>query len=223
MLLYGGSFDPPHRWHIRVAGAAARRVFGRDGWVVFVPAARSPLKGQGPEASAQDRVRMLRLATRGMKNARIWMDEVDRSRAGEPSYTIDTVDRISRVLPKGMPVRLLIGADQAARFHLWREWGELFSRATPVVVWRPPISTERALRAALRESGEWTREGEAFWASLVAPAPVDPMSSTSVRALLRGSAGAARELRRTLDPAVLGYIREHGLYAEAAKAGRRGR
>ena len=76
--MFGGSFDPPHLWHTKIASAARRQVFGPKGVVVFVPAARSPHKKHGPVASDEDRVAMLRLATRRMKRCVIWTDEIDR-------------------------------------------------------------------------------------------------------------------------------------------------
>ncbi len=75
LLLFGGSFDPVHRWHIegplRVAAAVARArgesLFGGaradcSVCVVYIPAASSPLKGYGPRGSGADRVAMLEAA-----------------------------------------------------------------------------------------------------------------------------------------------------------------
>ncbi len=152
---------------------------------------------------------MLRLATRSVRNAAIWTDEIDRARRG-PSYTIDTLERLAGVLPTG-EIRLLIGADQAAVFHRWKDWVRLMTLALPVVVWRPPIDRPRRLRRAL--AGWSTPVDAEFWLSLVVPAPVDSMSSTDARELLaRTDRAAPTALKRMLDPAVLRYIRARGLY-----------
>jgi nicotinate-nucleotide adenylyltransferase len=213
--VFGGTFDPPHRWHVKVATAVRARLFGPRGWIVFVPAARSPLKSGGPAAPAKDRVAMLRLATRAVRNAAIWTDEIDRARR-VPSYTIDTLERLEGLLPAS-EVRLLIGADQAAAFHRWKDWVRVMVLALPVVVWRPPIDTPRRLRRAL---AAWCTPVDAeFWLSLVVPAPVDPMSSTDARDLLaRQDRAAAAALKRMLDPAVLRYIRSRGLYSGGARS-----
>ncbi len=156
---------------------------------------------------------MLRLATRAVRNAAIWTDEIDRARRG-PSYTINTLERLAGVLPTG-EVRLLIGADQAAAFHRWKDWVRLMTLALPVVVWRPPIDSPRRLRRAL--AGWSTPVDAEFWLSLVVPAPVDPMSSTDARELLARTYPAPAALKRMLDPAVLRYIRARGLYGAGAR------
>lgn len=218
--MFGGSFDPPHRWHVKVASAVRRRVFGSGGWIVFVPAAQSPLKSREPAASPVDRVAMLRLATRRLSNAMVWTDEVDRASAWRgPSYTVDTLERLGTALHRAVPLRLLIGADQVSRFGLWKECGGILARAMPAVVWRPPVTGPLALRRAL---GRSARGGEAaevrfeFWRGLVVPAPISPMSSTRIRRLIARMHRSGRvpaALGRMLDPAVLRYIRERRLYA----------
>jgi nicotinate-nucleotide adenylyltransferase len=116
IVVCGGSFDPPHAWHAlgaRRAAAVLTRADpdAADAWVLYVPAARSPHKGE-PGASDAQRLRMLRLALRdagpveGVRWA-IWTDEIDRARAAKhaarasggvpqppPSYTVDTLKRL---------------------------------------------------------------------------------------------------------------------------------
>lgn len=62
VLVYGGSFDPPHRAHAVIPLLLAQRLYGPAGHVLYIPAARSPLKETGPVAADEDRVRMLALA-----------------------------------------------------------------------------------------------------------------------------------------------------------------
>lgn len=213
VLLFGGSFDPPHRWHVSIAAAARELLFGPLGCVLMVPAARNPLKDKGPNASDADRVAMLRLATREVERVTVWTDELDR--AGR-SFTIDTVKRLRSVLGE-MPIRLLIGADQAADFHRWREYRQLLELAEPAVVLRPPVDTAIKLALQLDRAGVWTEEDVEAWTSRIVPGPVWDVSSTSLRAALAsaaanptGSEWSSLELR--MDSAVLTYIREHGLY-----------
>jgi nicotinate-nucleotide adenylyltransferase len=221
VLLFGGSFDPPHRWHVKVARAASRHLFGRKGWVVFVPAARSPLKDAGPVAPPEDRVRMLRLATRRMPNAFIWTDEIDRGRGRRVrSYTIDTLERFWKAWRGRGAVNLLIGADQAAQFTRWRRWQELMVIAGPMVVWRPPITSPRRLARALSRAGG-AGPGVDRWLSQIIPAPIDPASSSRVRTLLARMYRHGRVpkgLAQMLDPSVLRYIRKGRLYAPGVSA-----
>ncbi|MCW5776185.1 MAG: hypothetical protein KIS87_07100 [Phycisphaeraceae bacterium] len=51
VLLFGGTFDPPHRGHTEPAAAARDAMMPPGSWLVFVPAARSPHKSAAPATS----------------------------------------------------------------------------------------------------------------------------------------------------------------------------
>lgn len=91
VLIFGGTFDPPHRAHATLPAKAAERL-GCD-LILFVPAAISPLKARQPVASPEHRLAMLLLAIADVPNARISTIELDRAatQGGGPSYTIDTL------------------------------------------------------------------------------------------------------------------------------------
>jgi nicotinate-nucleotide adenylyltransferase len=227
VVIFGGGFDPPHAWHTRIAAAVRRRVFGTSGWVVFIPAARSPLKNSGPIASGADRVEMLKRATAGMKRVEIWTVELDQATDGpaaikpSPSYTIDTLKRARATLPREVPMRLLIGTDQAAQFHLWKQPREVIRLAEPVVVRRPPFLSDTKLRAALSASGAWSKPEIDAWMSRLIDAPTRDLSSTQIRRLLSSPRMRDRAQRTTLRhvvrPSVLAYIRRRGLYAPTSR------
>lgn len=183
-----------------------------DACLLFVPAARSPFKADRPRASDEDRVAMLRLAIREVPHAAVWTDEIDRAaRTNAPSYTIDSLDRLRAAAEHSAEIRLLIGADQAASFHKWREPRRIMQLAPPLVLLRG--SDADSLAAMLRASGFWTQPELDRWAACVVPTPLSPINSTRLRELLASSDPASEpELLAGLDPAVLGYIRAHGLY-----------
>jgi len=217
VLLFGGTFDPPHRGHTEPAAAARDAVMPAGSWLVFVPAARSPHKGDAPSASAAHRVAMLGLAIADLPRAAVWTDEIDRAARGgdEPSWWVETLRRARRVLPSGAALRFLIGSDQAAAFHRWREFREVLALAEPVVVLREPIADAATLDAALEASGEWREAERAAWRARIAPAPVVRASATVIRALIRASAppsGTGQSLDRLILPAVLEYARAHAIY-----------
>lgn len=216
VVLVGGTFDPPHRAHVELP-ARVRDVLegGSAGaWLVYVPAARSPFKTDGPVASDADRVKMLTLALEGTPRACVWTDEIDRAEAGEPSYTVDTLERARRWLDAngcaGAAMRLLIGADQALAFHRWREPRRIISLAEPVVMLRPPVDTPRALVEGMRATGAWSDAELGAWESRVVDVGVIDAAATSIRERL--ASGGASVVEGVVDPRVLEYIREHGLY-----------
>lgn len=203
VLVFGGAFDPPHYGHIEPA-LAARDAVGA-GWILYVPAARSPLKNTGPTASGEDRVEMLRLALAGRDR---WsVTDVELARGGV-SYTLDTLRALRDALPGDVRLRLLIGADQAASFHAWREPGAVMEIAEPVVMLREPDETAEGLLERIEPY--WSAAELERWRARIAPTPMRRISSTAVRQALAAGDDAAAALLIPGD--VLSYIRARGLY-----------
>lgn len=210
VLLFGGSFDPPHAAHVEIARAVRDAVFGSEGWLVYVPASRSPHKPTGPVAADAHRVAMLGLAIGDDKRSAVWTDEIDRMPAGSctvcPSYWVDTLERAHRVIDAGTPLRFLIGADQAIAFDRWHEHEKIIELAEPAVVLREPLTCREAFRRMLIESGL----DPARWMPWIVETDLHPAASTDIRA----SIGRGRTPAGMLDPAVAEYIAEHGLYCD---------
>lgn len=225
VVLFGGTFDPVHRGHVelpvRVRDELEKRL-GCEGkaWLVYVPAARSPHKVKGPEASDADRVAMLRLGIEesGAKRVGVWTDEMDRAAAdgakGEPSYSLDTVRRAREWLDANgcaaTGLRLLIGADQALGFHRWREPREIVRIAPPAVMVRGEVADGEGLLERLGRARFWKGAERGMWAdAMVAVGRLD-ISATRVREALRG--GDEGEIGRALARGVAEYVRVKGLY-----------
>lgn len=216
-IIFGGSFDPPHRWHTTIAAAARRKLFPRHGWIIIIPAARSPFKDRGPQASDADRLRMLELATAGMQRVIIWTEELDRAAAnpGQPSYTIDTLRTLRSQVGGKVPLRLLIGADQAAGFHKWKLHREIAALAEPLVVRRPPVTRENDLRRILASTKAWSSAEVDRWLARVIECRTSPLSSTRVRRAIASAGrdrGSSASLRALLAPRVLHHAASRELY-----------
>lgn len=220
VLVFGGTFDPPHKGHISLPTLVRRKV-GAD-WLLYVPAALSPLKKDNPLASDSDRVEMLRLALLdiGETSAAVATLELDRARESDavdelhprkPSYTLDSLRYMRRELGEGVTLRLLIGADQAVQFHKWREPREIIRIAEPLVMLRTPMETvERLLRAM---EPHWTPEELAEWRERVVEVPVIDAEATRIREVLLKDGPLSPELDRVLPGAVVREIRARGIYS----------
>jgi len=128
--ILGGTFDPPHRGHLHLAGTAQREI-GLDR-ILFVPCARQPLKDSKPFASAWDRFAMVALMIRNRPSWRLSTLELER---GGASYTVETLRELRRLLP-GNRWFLLMGGDSLASLPLWRDYSDILRLATPVVLAR---------------------------------------------------------------------------------------
>jgi nicotinate-nucleotide adenylyltransferase len=204
LIIFGGSFDPPHAGHAHIARHALRAA-GPLAWMIFVPAARSPFKRDAPAASDDARVAMLRLMLEHEPRCSVWTDELERTAKGHASYTIETTERLGLLFP-GRPIRLLMGADQAVALHRWRDATRLLVLAAPMIACRDDAATTREeLAASLRNSGAWTDSQLERLASACFACPLIEASSTRIRASPTGAG-------TLLHPAVSRYIEEHGLY-----------
>ena len=206
-LVFGGSFDPPHRAHVELPRRAAEAI-GADR-VLYVPARINPLKQATPPASTEDRLAMLRLALAEDPRGEIRTLELDRD---GPSYTVDTLRELATEAAAAKPparLVLLVGADAAIGFPKWRDPAAIASLADVAVMLRPPFdeaSFRTALAKAWREAGQ-TPTIEPRW---VLDLGADPSSSTAARA----GDGEDR-----LAPAVAAYVHKHGLYGRCSRGG----
>lgn len=234
IYVFGGSFDPPHLYHLRVADiaathAAAAGTITDQFLCLYVPAARSPLKQSGPNASDAVRVRLLRamlrgglrVGLRGVPTAALWTDEIDRARwqrrraIDRPSFTIDTLTRLRSQLPEGTRLHLVIGADQAAAFHRWRSARALIRLAPPLVLPREGVRTPADLRREVAASAGpfWSDRELDAWSRRLLDAPVIRESSTRLRSALSGTPARRARALRSLPPAVARIVEDRNLYA----------
>ena len=117
--VFGGTFDPPHLGHLVTAQDVAEAAdLDR---VLWVPANRPPHKQEEPLTSGLIRGEMVRAAIRGDPVFRFSDVELDRSGV---SYTVDTLRWFKREHPD-WSLSLLVGADQVADLHGWREPDEI--------------------------------------------------------------------------------------------------
>jgi nicotinate-nucleotide adenylyltransferase len=204
ILVFGGTFDPPHRAHIELPRAAARRL--NCDRILYVPARANPLKQDvPPPTAAEHRLAMLDLALADVPEAQVSTIELDRP---PPSYTVDTLEELRRIHAEPCDFRLLIGADQALAFHAWKDWRRILELAVPAVMLRPPwdaaaFARELATRFDAAEADQWLR-----W---VVPTPAMDVSATEVRRRL----AANEDTAPLLAPAVAAYIRKNHLYQTA--------
>ncbi len=122
LAILGGTFDPVHLGHLRVAWEAAEFL---DAEVHLMPANVPPHRPQ-PVASAEQRVKILRVALQGQD--RLLLDERELRRDG-PSYTVDTLMGLREDLGPSRPIVLLLGADAFSGLPSWHRWRELFDLA----------------------------------------------------------------------------------------------
>ncbi len=144
IVIFGGTFDPVHNGHLRVAWEVAEALHAP----VRITPCRQPPHRAPPIATGEERVQMLRLALLGQD--RLLLDQRELHRAG-PSFTIDTLVELRAEVGPDQPIVLVVGTDAFAGFPYWKRWQELFDLAHMVVLTRPgsaiafPIELQSAI------------------------------------------------------------------------------
>lgn len=128
--LLGGTFDPVHYGHLRLA-EEAREALDLAG-VRWIPAGQPPHR-QVPRVAAAHRLEMVRQAVSG--NPAFTVDDAETA-SGEPSYTVATLERL-RAEQGARPLVLLMGADAFLGLAAWHRWRDLFALAHIGVAARP--------------------------------------------------------------------------------------
>ena len=142
VIIYGGSFDPPHKGHTALAAAALRQL--APSALYFVPGFHTPFKDLRPVPFA-DRAALLRAALgaaglAGRKEIKISSFEAD---LGRVVYSWETVEHFRRLHP-GAPLYFLMGSDCLAGFKTWRRSKSILKRARLLAGLRPGYAMRSA-------------------------------------------------------------------------------
>ncbi len=186
--LFGGSFDPIHTGHLILAQAAAN-VAGLSR-VIFIPTAVPPHKRDVPLTDIETRARMVALAIEG--NPRFELSRIEASEG--ISYTFRTVRSFAERGYGREELHLLVGGDMLEEMAEWREPGEIFARATVVVMARPGHGRLPALPPEA--------------AIICMTDGANDISSSAIRALVR----EGKSIRYLVPETVARFIAERSLY-----------
>jgi nicotinate-nucleotide adenylyltransferase len=221
--LFGGTFDPIHRGHVNVARAAAERFKLKEVW--FVPADIPPHKQKAPVTEFFHRYAMVSLALAGEKRFVPSLLEAPDCHAGtkarRPSYSIETVRRVKKMLSERDRLYFLIGMDAFHDISIWYKAEALLHECDFIVAARPGYSLSdivNSLPAGLRpkddDAAVWRKRATRDSRNLpgirlhLLPETHEDVSATRIRAAI----GRSSALNKLVPDAVAEYIRKEGLY-----------
>ena len=220
IALYGGTFDPIHKGHLRVARGLSR-IFALD-QVLFIPADVAPHKRVRNVTPALHRYAMLALATQEESGFLVSTIELD---APERPYTVETLSRMQETLGSEAQVFFIMGADSWMEITTWREWERVLALSNHIVVTRPgyelddehvtPKVRERIvdLRGQNQEQVALEIDKSDGVKIYVTDAVNMDVSATAIRQAVRE--GHEADWLKFVQPPVANYIRKYGLYKEA--------
>ena len=185
-----------HGAHVTLAEVALAQLKLDE--VRWIPAGQ-PWQKARHLSDARHREAMVRLAIDGHPG--FVLDRTELRRPG-PSFTLDTVREL-QAAHQGAPAEwyLILGQDQYAGLHTWRDWRELVGRVTLAVALRPAVAQAPHPDVAAHR-----------WVAIAAP--VTDTSSSGIRARV----AAGQPIDTLVPPAVAGYIARHDLYRDTPAA-----
>lgn len=133
--ILGGTFDPVHHGHLRLALECMEAV--NLAGVSFMPLNTPPHRGN-VQASSEQRLHMLQLAIDNVAGLNVSDLEIRR---GGTSYTIDTVREL-RANYGSRPLCLIMGMDAFQGINTWKNWDLLPDHVHIIVTDRPGAETE---------------------------------------------------------------------------------
>ncbi|MGY8813401.1 MAG: nicotinate-nucleotide adenylyltransferase [Gammaproteobacteria bacterium] len=205
--ILGGSFDPVHYGHLRLALECKQRLDLEK--VIFVPlnipSHRAPL-----QASANQRFQMLQLATKDVKGLEVTDIEIKRNNT---SYTIDTLKEL-RDTYQEQSICLIIGMDAFQEFDTWKEWQKIVDIAHLIIINRPnsqqDINKDRLIalyesrKVSVKESIHNSIHGNILKLDI----PALEISSSRIRELVQSN----NSIKFLLPDDVLEYITNKQIY-----------
>ncbi|QQS44861.1 MAG: nicotinate (nicotinamide) nucleotide adenylyltransferase [Acidobacteriota bacterium] len=207
--VYGGTFDPIHNGHFRIAEALIE-AFGLDR-MLLVPAYVPPHKRGQRISSAYHRMAMLALATAASE--RIFVSTIELDAPSRP-YTIETLGRLQGEYP-GSRLFFVMGSDSFRDVVMWRDYERILTEYSVIVSVRPGADPEGTahLPESLRQRvvdlrGGRQPESLSIERIYLTDYVCVDVSSTAIREMV----SRGQDAKSLMPPAVAGYIEKYELY-----------
>ncbi len=198
--IMGGTFNPIHYGHLKIAETAERQ-FGLDE-VWFLPNAHPPHKDPSRiMAAAWQRVEMVRLAIADIPKFQLELYEAEKESV---SCSYATMEYMKQAYPAN-DFFFIIGADSLLMIDSWVKPERLLAACKILVAFRDGIDQAATVQDRIDALGGKYEKAEIFLLS----SPLMPVSSSQIRLLC----GQGKSIHGLVPDAVEQYIVRSGLYA----------
>ena len=184
--IFGGSFNPVHNGHIMLAQYLAQHSHLNEVWLTLSP--QNPLKISNSLLDDNHRLAMLKLAIERYPLLKVCDIELEMPR---PSYTINTLDELSRRYPD-YRFNVVIGGDNWNIIDRWKDYQRIINEYGVVIYPRPGYELSSTNNSNV----------------VVVEAPLADISSTEIREAI----AKYDEVGHLLPQGVAEYINKHNLY-----------
>jgi nicotinate-nucleotide adenylyltransferase len=185
LYFLGGSFDPPHLGHLKIA----EHFINRSDLFLYIPAKRSPFKKKKPTVTAEHRFNMLKIMSVNFRNIKVDPFELYHE---QESFTYITVDYL---IQKYNPTTLnmIIGKDNLIGLKKWKNINSIREKCEIICIDREAVETD--FTSTINVSFENFNKN---------------VSSTKIKRLLKLK--KIDTISNLVEPNVMKYILKHKLY-----------
>ena len=142
--IFGGSFNPIHLGHLKLAQAALVGLGLSK--IYFVPTFLTPLKNNQDQLPAATRAKLVRLAIQDNPRFALSLCEVKRKGL---SFTVDTLEYFKKKLGSETTLYFLTGADSLENLSKWKSLEKIFKLCRLVVASRPGFEFKNNSRSII--------------------------------------------------------------------------
>jgi nicotinate-nucleotide adenylyltransferase len=204
--IFGGTFDPVHHGHLRIALDALEFLDLEK--IHLVPLARAVHRAQ-PHANAQQRLAMLQHAVAGQPA--LVADDREIRRGGD-SFMMDTLQSLRAELPD-QGLCLLLGSDAFNGFMHWRSPHRILELANILVMQRPGYTLPDDPRLCSLVDVHRQEDLQAFRGSANGGIHFHDVTQLDISSSdIRRRIADGRNPAYLLPRAVIAYIEAHRLY-----------
>lgn len=208
--ILGGTFNPIHLGHLRVAEEIGEDL-GLDK-VYLIPSGMPPHKPQPPIADFSHRLEMVRLASAISPLLETW--DIEGIRGGF-SYSIETLQSFHTSFGPGLELFFIIGTDAFLEIKTWKEYRNLFRYTSFVVINRPGHTTEKLMDFldSLNVGFKWSSKEACFLhpsGTMLLRRDITLMDISASK--IREKVRKGKSIRFLVPEAVREYIERTGVY-----------
>ncbi|MGH1471744.1 MAG: nicotinate-nucleotide adenylyltransferase [Cellvibrionaceae bacterium] len=204
--LFGGTFDPIHFGHLRMA-LEFKQQLGLDE-MRLVPCHKPPHR-QLPMANAKHRASMVEEALKNCPDLTIDLCELENP---EPSYSVHTLQHLRKALGENVSLCLAMGMDSLVGLQSWYQWEEILKLAHIIVASRPsydaPLSGNLSEYIDQHKADKEVLSKKTHGSIIIRQLSLLPISSTDIRAGFTKNESP----QFLLPDSVLSYIHANQLY-----------
>lgn len=150
IIIYGGTFDPVHLGHLRLAEQIIVRLNPDE--FRFLPCYQ-PVHKSRTKIDVKHRIAMLKLAINSLPASEQRVCSIDdrELKTEQSRYSIDTLQELRTEQGKDEPLVFVMGADSLHQLHTWHRWKELSKFVHFLIISRPGYPIEKVPQDTLRQ------------------------------------------------------------------------